>query len=102
MPARFASTLASLALVVLVHYSPAASAMPTTITEFFNTTLAHYVLITSAAEVASIENGAAGPGMAKTGKNFIAHRARRCAGPRSVCCRFYGSISPTELALLHR
>src|SRR4051794_23664218 len=94
MRTRFALALSTLIATTLLGHAPAASAEPTVITEFFNTTLGHYVLITSAAEVAAIENGAAGPGWLKTGKTLNASTAATDAPNLVAVCRFYGSISP--------
>ena len=72
------------ALAATVVLLPAAAlAAPTVITEFFNSTLRHYVLITSPAEVAAIEAGAAGPGWQKTGNVVYAHTEAGDAPRRS-------------------
>jgi hypothetical protein len=83
---------ASIPLFVLL--ATTAGAAPTAITEFFNATLRHYVLITSAAEVAAIEAGAAGPGWQKTGRTIYAHTDANDAEGLVPVCRFYGSILP--------
>ncbi|MEO8135220.1 MAG: hypothetical protein ABI831_14710 [Betaproteobacteria bacterium] len=80
-------------LFLLIPCTPTLAA-PTVITEFFNTTLGHYVLITSAAEVAFIDAGGAGPGWQKTGKTVNANTAADDAPGLVPVCRFYGSISP--------
>src|SRR5258706_9424417 len=76
-------------LTDMVLFAPPAFAAPIVITEFFNTNLAHYVLITEAAEVAAIENGAAGPGWQKTGKTLNANSAPGDAAGLVAVCRFY-------------
>ena len=85
--------IGSATLFLLLPSIPALAA-PTVITEFFNTTLGHYVLITSSAEVAFIEAGGAGPGWQKTGKTLNANTAADDAPSLVPVCRFYGSISP--------
>src|SRR6185436_16935025 len=92
-PARFAPHLVAFALLYLaIHASTLAA--PIVITEFFNTNLRHYVLITEAAEVAAIEAGAAGPGWQKTGKTLNANSSSDDAVGLVEVCRFYGSVSP--------
>ena len=86
--------LCSLAMTGWLMIPVAARAAPTVITEFFNSTLRHYVLITSPAEVAAIEAGAAGPGWQKTGNVIYAHTEAGDAPGLVPVCRFYGSITP--------
>src|SRR5215212_9957888 len=74
--------------VVMVLLPACAFAVPTVITEFFNSTLRHYVLITSTAEVAAIEAGAAGPGWQKTGRTLYAHTEPGDAPGLVPVCRF--------------
>jgi hypothetical protein len=83
-----------LAIAAWMQLPAAAFAVPTVITEFFNSTLRHYVLITSPAEVAAIEAGAAGPGWQKTGRTIYAHTDPNDAPGLVPVCRFYGSITP--------
>jgi len=66
-----------------------------TVVEFFNSTLDHYFMTIEAAEATAIDNGAAGPGWARTGITFTAwpQAAGAPFNARPVC-RFYGSITP--------
>src|SRR5258708_5091957 len=80
-------------LLYLPILSPALAA-PTVITEFVNTNLGHFVLITEPAEVTAIENGAAGPGWQKTGKTLNANSDPADGSGLVPVCRFYGSVSP--------
>ena len=71
-----------------------ALAVEVVVTEFYNTTLKHYVLITDPAEAAAIDQGAAGPGWERTGGTLAAYSAPGDAAGLVPVCRFYGSISP--------
>jgi uncharacterized delta-60 repeat protein len=56
----------------------------TPVIEFYNGTLDHYFITADPNEATAIDNGAAGPGWARTGQTF------KSGGPNRVC-RFYGS-----------
>ena len=94
MNTRFAVGCSLFVMSALMQCVPAATAAPIVITEFFNTNLRHYVLITDVAEVAAIEAGAAGPGWQKTGKTINANSEAADAPGLVPVCRFYGSVSP--------
>lgn len=70
-----------------------AAATQITITEFYNTTLHHYVLITDPNEVAAILRGDAGPGWQRTGATLSAYSAASDAPSAVAVCRFYGNVA---------
>lgn len=78
---------------LVIGLAPVASsgAEPTAVAvEFYNTTLRHYFVTASAADVATIESGGAGPGWGRTGGQFgVFARADDAPGLVPVC-RFYG------------
>ena len=81
-------------VISLLALTSQAFAAATVITEFYNTALGHYVLITTPGEVAFIESGGAGAGWQKTGKTFSAYTAPTDAPGLVPVCRFYGSVAP--------
>lgn len=69
-------------------YRPAAAQARVAVVELYNTVLDHYFMTADAAEVATIDSGAAGIGWTHTGQAFIAR-----SGPDpgfDPVCRFYG------------
>ena len=62
-------------------------ALAADVVEFYNTTLDNYFITADPIEAAAVDNGAAGPGWARTGDTFG-------AGGNAAVCRFYGSQSP--------
>jgi len=59
-----------------------------TVVEFFNQNLQHYFRTGEIAEIAAVENGAAGPGWIRTGEDFPAWSTRLDLSMQPVC-RFY-------------
>jgi glucose/arabinose dehydrogenase len=59
------------------------------VVEFFNSSLNHYFMTASPAEMAGIDAGAAGPGWSRTGRGFNAFAAGAAGGV--PVCRFYGT-----------
>ncbi len=68
------------------HLSPRGTA-----TEFYNTTLKHYFRTLDPAEVAGIQQGAAGPGWQLTGDNFLAWTPDFRPSNGLPVCRFYAA-----------
>ncbi|MCE9551641.1 MAG: hypothetical protein K8R50_11710 [Betaproteobacteria bacterium] len=70
---------------------PVATGIPFTVApkvvEFYNASLDHYFLTSSAAEASAIDGGSAGVGWIRTGNTFK-------SGGSTGVCRFYGSVSP--------
>lgn len=66
-----------------------AAATPVTVSEFYNSSLLHYFRTADAAEAAGIEQGKAGPGWTRTGKDFLAWLSSETGS--TPVCRFYGT-----------
>jgi len=62
--------------------------------EYYNTGLKHFFRTADAAEAASIDAGAAGPGWVRTGVNFVAYAPGN--GPGNDVCRFYNPVANTH------
>ena len=93
MRMRFSRLFSGFAAAAMLLPAAFASAGIITIVEFYNTDLKHYVLITDPAEVAAIENGAAGPGWERTGGSLMAYSAPDDVQGLVPVCRFYGNIA---------
>jgi hypothetical protein len=81
------------AIALLAGSATALAAAPDTeAVEFYNTSLGHYFVTTSASEALGIDAGSAGPGWVRTGRSFQAWSAQSIApsGAQAVC-RFYST-----------
>jgi len=63
---------------------------PNMVVEFYHAALDHYFLTADPAEMVGIDNGAAGPGWARTGLGFDAYTLGSGVGEKAAVCRFYG------------
>ena len=81
--ARFFHSVACIGWMVALT----GGALAADVVEFYNATLDNYFITANPIEAAAIDNGAAGPGWARTGDTFG-------AGGNAPVCRFYGSQSP--------
>jgi len=79
-----------------ICYSPGPPPERITLTEYYNTTLAHYFLSSTAADNAFIDGGLAGPGWQRTGETFRTIEPGYCYGSRPVF-RFYTPIANTHV-----
>jgi hypothetical protein len=85
------ATTKAFAIALLAASTWAAAAAPDTeAVEFYNTTLGHYFVTTSASEALGIDAGAAGPGWVRTGRSFQAWTTKSLApADAQAVCRFY-------------
>jgi hypothetical protein len=86
-------TTKAIAIALIAASAWARAAAPDTeAVEFYNTTLGHYFVTTSASEALGIDAGAAGAGWVRTGRSFQAWTTKSAApADAQAVCRFYSS-----------
>ena len=87
---RQSAALLSTSFIALA--APCAGAEPTgTAIEWYNASVGHYFVSSGPQEIASVDNGGAGPGWVRTGGEFGTYLNANDAPGLSPVCRFYGT-----------